>query len=115
MRIRKPVPPCMLCKHAKEIDTGYMVATYCKIQKDIICDRQWINTLTCWTACPCSPLSENPCPYFEPEDKEEYEHELELAKKHLKDCQCSARRKTEKKPVPKKRSSTKKTIGEDKP
>lgn len=76
------IPPCFLCKHAEHI--GEIPLTRCKITGEIICDRGWINPVNCWKYCPCSPLSSNPCPYFEPIDKEEYNKQLELAKKLLK-------------------------------
>ena len=47
-------PPCMLCWFSRWISRGVLLVTYCEQQRDIICDRQWINPEMCWRCCECA-------------------------------------------------------------
>jgi len=45
--------PCQLCWFAEWRNHGMLLVTYCHKQRDVICDRQWINPEMCWKYCEC--------------------------------------------------------------
>ncbi len=42
--------PCAVCDYA--VETG--IALYCKIKREVICSRSWIDPRKCWKYCECA-------------------------------------------------------------